>query len=199
VLTFSYLAMQGALRAALTAWVWPIYHYSATNVVPYGYVTIPPANRALLASGSWLSRCLKYTVIAPCFIIPYIPLVGMAVSFLHVPKVFKGHGTRESLHFAAPGFALLGVWLSMALTRADLAHCIFILPLFAVSLAWVIDGRAIPFRPLQVIKPALVGFLLLTFTLFGIALIYNPLRARSQETRRGLVKFPQPDEIVPYV
>lgn len=199
VLTFSYFAIHGALRAALSAWVWPIYHYSATNVVPYGYVTIPPANRALLASGSWFSRGLKYTVIAPSFIIPYIPLAGMAVSCLHLFKALKKRGTHKSLHFVAIGLTLFGVWLSMALTRADLAHCIFIMPLFSVSLAWVIDGRAIPFRSLQVIKPALVGFLLFTFTLFGIALVYNSLRAQSQETRRGPVKFPQRDEIVPYV
>jgi hypothetical protein len=199
VFTFTYFAIHGALWAALNAWAWPIYHYSATNVVPYGYVTIPPANRALLASGSWFSRCLKYTVIAPCFILPYIPIVGMAVSCLHIPEALKGRGTDKSLHFAAAGLALVGVWLSMALTRADLAHCIFILPLFSVPLVWAIDGRAIPFRPLHLIKPALVGFLLFTFTLFGIALLYNSLHAQSQETRRGPVKFSQRDEIVPYV
>jgi 4-amino-4-deoxy-L-arabinose transferase-like glycosyltransferase len=197
--TFSYFAIHGALRAALNAWIWPIYHYSATNVVPYGYLTIPPANRALLASGSWFSRCLKYTVIAPCFIIPYIPVAGMAVSALHFIKALKRRGSDKSFYFAATGLTLFGVWLSMALTRADLAHCVFILPLFSVSLAWVLDGRAIPFRPLQVIKLGLAGFLLLTFTLFGIALLYNSLHAQSQETRRGPVKFPQRDEIVPYI
>ena len=198
-LTFGYLALHGALRAALSAWIWPIYHYSTTNVVPYGYITIPPANRALLSSGPWFSRLLKYTIVAPCFIIPLIPLAGMAVSTLHVYKVFRRSETKDSLHCAAIGLTLFGVWLSMALTRADLAHCIFILPLFSVSLAWVMDGRPIPSGLLRIAKPVLIGFLLCTFSLFGVALLYNGLRAQSQQTRRGTVKFPQSDEIVPYV
>ena len=38
-LTFSYFAAKHGLREMLADWVWPLFHYSVANNLPYGYVT----------------------------------------------------------------------------------------------------------------------------------------------------------------
>jgi hypothetical protein len=63
----------------LSDWLWPLHHYSQANSVRYGYQNWSEASRATLFGASWGPRLLVLLVVTPCFLIPVLPLIAVAV------------------------------------------------------------------------------------------------------------------------
>ena len=80
LLTFGYFAAQHSLAPMLAGWVWPLHHYSRANRVPYGYQNWSDSSRAILFGSHSCSHTLvAVLVVAPCFLVPVLPLVAVGI------------------------------------------------------------------------------------------------------------------------
>ena len=80
VITLGYFAEHASLTAMLSDWIWPLQHYSAANHVPYGYQDWSESTVHLLfGTGSLFTRFVAGLVVSPCFVIPVLPLVALAL------------------------------------------------------------------------------------------------------------------------
>ena len=201
VLTFAYFGFCKAIPQMLTAWLWPLHHYSEVNRVRYGYLPLSFSAWDALHSGSWVWRSFTLFVISPAVLLALLPILGVGILVLQYARLRRERIREERLiHYAVVGASLFGLWLSVVVVRADLAHIIYSVPLFSLAGAWIIDGRDIPLQLLRRSKPILVLYLLLSFSAFGFALLLNPLNARYRlDTRRGLLKATEPDNVLSYV
>ena len=76
----------------------------------------------------------------------------------------------------------------------------YLMPLFALVLGWMMDGRDIPGRLFGQMKPFFIAYVLAAFLLFATPMLLRALDARDQiQTRRGVIKVPARDTVIEYV
>lgn len=201
---FAYFASQGALSLMLSDWAWPLFHYSESNKLPYGWINISPSGwEALFASGSWIRRLLSVLFMSPCFIWPLVPFVALAIFAFHALRVRSGLAEiRLSGYFILVSAGCLGLTLSAIVTgRPDVQHLLFAGAPFAIVLAWVLGGAAAKSGLLERIRPLLVVYCLIFFSAFGMSFaITGPLGSRHLlQTRRGEIRTTRPDQVIPYL
>ncbi|MBI4165529.1 MAG: glycosyltransferase family 39 protein [Acidobacteria bacterium] len=200
---FAYFASQGALGQMIADWTWPLYNYSESNRLPYGWINISPSGwEALFGSGSWTHRLLSILFMTPCFVWPLVPLVAILFLALHASRRRSGSGEpKESAYFILVSAGCIGLTLSAVITgRPDVQHLIFAGAPFGVVLAWVLGATTrSPF--LEKIRPLLVVYCLVFFSAFGMFfVITGPLGSPIRlQTRRGEVRVPRPDQVIPYL
>jgi hypothetical protein len=200
-ITFAYFAYQHAIREMLADWSWPLYHYSKVNRVNYGYLHLSAVQWDTLHSGSWIFRLFAFFVISPTVLVCVLPFLALGILVLQGSRLLRTCAAdKRTTYYVVAGAALFGLWLPVVLLRADLAHIIYLTPLLAISGAWILDGRDIPLKLLWDSKPILVWYLVGSFAAFGLAMLLNPLDAKHKlETRRGLLKSSQADDVVSYL
>jgi hypothetical protein len=105
-----------------------------------------------------------------------------------------GHRTSDH-YFVLVSAVLCGLLFSTFLTkRADFTHLNYLAPLFYLVLAWVLDGLNPPSRLWAAVKPVVAFVAFLSFTAFGMAMLWGPLGARHElRTARGTIRTPAPD------
>jgi len=194
VMTFAYFAAHQALIPMFTDWVWPVFHYSQANRLPYGYLVMSTPDRGALFSGSWPGNLLLLLTLGPCMLLPVLPLVALGVFLWFVLKRPQGgseFGPRTSdRYFVLVSAVLCGLLSSTFLTkRPDFTHLNYIAPLFCLVYAWVFDGANLPSRSWNAVKPLVVFFVFLSYTAFGMSQLLQPLGAHHRlMTPRGTLR-----------
>lgn len=202
IATFAWFGEQHALAPMLADWLWPLQHYSQANLVPYGYQNWSDTSRtALFGSPGWVPRLVAVLVVIPGFIVPFLPLVALAILVYTTARGvrMKTLGDRDA-HFVIVSAALSGLLLSVIIVRADIIHFMYLAPLFYLVLAWALDGSGIRSVLFTAFRPALRVFLLIVFGFFAAALGLRGLGANVRvETRRGVLNASAPDTVLEYV
>ncbi len=201
---FAYFTSQGALSPMLADWTWPLFHYSESNKLPYGWINISPSGwEVLFGSGTWTRRLLSVLFMSPCFIWPLVPFVALALLAFHALRVRSGLAELKlSGYFILVSAGCLGLTLSAIGTgRPDVQHLLFAGAPFAVVLAWALGGAASKSALLEKIRPLLAVYCLIFFSAFGMFFVVTgPLGSLHRlETRRGEIRIPRPDEVIPYL
>src|SRR5437899_304359 len=202
VLTLAYFGAQHSLSLMLADWFWPLRHYSLANHVPYGYQNWSEETRqTLFGSGLWAVRAITVLALSPCFLIPLLPIlaVGMLAYWL-VQMVRQQEPECKANYYVLTSAALGGLLLSVVIGRADIIHFVYLFPLLALVLAWVIEGKDVPGRFYSKIRSGITGYIAIAFALFGMALLIRTIGAdQSVITRRGEIRVPARDTVVEYV
>ena len=202
LVTLFYFGARSCLSTMLADWLWPLHHYSLANSVPYGYQGWSDTTRhALFGSGPLLARLFYALTFSPCFLIPVLPLIAIALFVLWTIQMRRRVvSPTKCAYYALLTSAMSGLLLSIVLVRADVIHFMYLLPLFSLVLAWLVDGRDIPGRLFKVIRPFLYVYVAITFIAFSIPLLMRAARASySLSTRRGVVTTPGKDTVIEYV
>jgi len=202
LLTLIYFGLKHSLPQMLADWFWPLYHYSAINKAPLGFVVLNPAERDTLYAGPPLSLLLTLLITGPWYVVPVLPFLA-GIGWVHwSTKAWRGSpDPARGGYYVLTSSTLVGLLVStLATGRPDFTHLVYLSPLFFLMLAWIAEGRDIPSSLLRAVKPLLVFFLFLSFTTFGLALLWQPLNARQRlETRRGTLKMNGSDYVLDYV
>lgn len=198
---FAYFASQHAFPVMLADWVWPLQHYSLANRVPYGYQSWSESSRhALFGSGSLGPRVFNILVVSPCFVVPVLPLIAVGLLFYWLANIRNKAPEAKCCYYVLMTSALSGLLLSIVIARADIIHFMYLLPLFGVVLAWIIDGRDIPGRLFKTLHPVLKAFLLISFLLFASPLLMRAINAPAKiVTRRDILTTPAKDTVSDYL
>ena len=202
LVTVAYFGAQHSLSIMLADWFWPLQHYSGANHVPYGYQNWSENARHLLfGSGSLTVRVITIVAISPCFLIPTLPLAAAGLLVYWMVQMGRGRRPRAiSAHHVLICAALSGLLLSVVIGRADIIHFMYLMPLFALVLSWMLDGRNIPGPLFRKVKPFFVTYLVIALLLFATPLLLRAVNARIPvQTRRGMVDVPASDTVVEYV
>src|SRR2546428_3846139 len=78
--TLAYFGSQHSLSLMFADWLWPLRHYSLANHVPYGYQNWSDETRqTLFGSDLWAVRAITVLALSPCFLIPLLPIVAVAM------------------------------------------------------------------------------------------------------------------------
>lgn len=204
ILTFVYFASQHSLQQMMGDWLWPLEHYSLANRLPYGYIPLSIEGwETLYGSGSVLRTFFFIFLTSPFFIVPFLPFLGLALLILAVCRMRK-----ESLPSAMNSYSVLvsacGLGLvlgAVATGRPEADHLIYVAPPLILVLGAVLSGPAVKSHLLKEVQPLLLTFLMVSFTAFGMVfLLSGPLSARQTlETRRGRIKTPCCDTVIPYL
>ncbi|MGH9502118.1 MAG: ArnT family glycosyltransferase [Terriglobales bacterium] len=200
--TVVYFGAQHSLSLMLADWLWPLHHYSLANHVPYGYQNWSESTRHLLfGSGSLTVRAITVLAISPCFLVPALPLAAGGLLAYWVVQLWREREPRAvGAHYVLVCCVLSGLLLSVVIGRADIIHFMYLMPLFALVLGWLIDGRDIPGRLFQQVKPLFITYVLAAFLLFAMPMLLRALNARDKvQTRRGVIKVPAQDTVVDYI
>ena len=199
VLTFAFFYHQHAVGAMVADLKWPFQHYTAANHVPYGFAGwSDDARHLIFETGPWWLRAMKTVVISPYFLIPILPLISVALFFYWVHRAWKGRGAKASYYVIVTG-ALSGLLLSIVAVRADIIHFVYLMPLYGLVLAWILDGRDIPGRIFKAIHPVVNACLIFAFLTFSIPLFLRAVNAPVKaDTRRGTITMPAPDTALEY-
>jgi len=203
-LTVSYFGMQHCLTQMVADWFWPVFHYAGANRLPYGYVNIPHANwEDLFGSASWGGRLAFVFLTAPCFILPALPFVAAALLIHAGRRLWKTKSGGSAAHYVVLVSAVaLGLTLSVVVTgRTDYDHFVYISPPLLLILGLVLGGQLVRSNLLDRVRPLLATFFLIVFTALGMLFyLREPLGAHDRlETRRGPVRTPARDEVIPYL
>jgi len=202
VVTLSYFVMKHSLREMLTDWVWPLFHYSVANKLPYGYLVTSTPDGAELLAGSWPFRLIMLIVMGPCLLLPVVPLLALGIlAWLALKRSRSEHRSGKWTYGVLVSATLAGLLLATFLTkRPDFTHLNYLAPLFYLVVAWVLDGLNVPSHLWRSLKPLLVLGIFLSFTAFGMAMLWGPLGARHTfRTARGTIRTGDPDFALEYV
>jgi 4-amino-4-deoxy-L-arabinose transferase-like glycosyltransferase len=197
--TVAYFGEQHILSLMLADWFWPLHHYSLANHVPYGYQNWSDATRHLFfGSGPLLQRAITVLTISPCFVVPALPLAAVALLVYWLVQMWQNREPRAvAAHYVLVCSALSGLLLSVIAGRADIIHFMYLMPLFALVLGWLMDGRDISGRLFGQIKPFFIAYVLAAFMMFASPTLLRTLNARDQiQTRRGVIRVPARDTVV---
>jgi hypothetical protein len=202
VLTFVYFGAHHALGALLADWFWPLHHYLGANRVPYGYQDWSGQTRAVLFhTGSWFWRGLALFVISPSFLQPVLPLIAIILLVYWTFEARKGGlAPDRAAYYILMCSSMAGLLLSVVAVTANVIHFVYLAPFFYLVLAWVMDGNDIGDGIVIAVRPLITLFVLITFTVVGLALLVTHRDSHwPLDTRRGWVNASGPDNVVPYV
>jgi hypothetical protein len=200
LLTFAYFGAQHALPQMVADWLWPLRHYSHANAVPYGWQNWSDEARHSMFSGCFVRVILSALLIAPCFILPVLPLIGVGILLYLLSPWGRKLALERWQYYIMICAAISGLLVSVVTARADILHFVYLGPFLCLIIAWFAGLKdfdlGLP-RPLNV----LVGwFVVFCFTLLGLAFLLDAHGARVQlSTRRGLVMTSSRDQVIPYV
>jgi Dolichyl-phosphate-mannose-protein mannosyltransferase len=222
VLTLGWFGAHHALAPMLNDLLWPLHHYTRANHVPYGWQDWNDAERAqLFGNPSWAYTAVALLAITPCFLIPALPLVAVVVfgvlAFRVVRKKPEDRSQKSEVRSQEPGLAtchlplatsyylvvsgaLAGLLLSVLVVRANAIHVVYLAPLYYLVLAWALEGRDVPGTLFRALRPALRILVGVTFGLLAVVVLFRAVTARvGIPTRRGMVKAPAADTVIPYL
>ncbi|MBZ5526892.1 MAG: glycosyltransferase family 39 protein [Acidobacteriia bacterium] len=199
-LTFGYFTAQHGITQMLADWLWPLQHYTRANRVPYGYQNWSDSARHLLfGSGTVGARLVALLAVTPSLLLPVLPLLAIGLLGYWIVRMRRKQAPpAKCSYYVMLNAALAGLLLSVVLVRADIVHFMYLAPLFYLLFAWLLDGRDIPGRVFRAAKPLLIACFVLAFLSMSAALLLRATVARfTAETRRGVVKLPSPDTVLP--
>ena len=200
VCTFAYFATCSAIPVMVADWLWPLQHYSQANRVPYGYQNWTDASRyALFVAGSPGFRVVKAFVVSPCLWLPAVPLVAVGL-LAYWSKRVQAVPSMKQRYYLMITATLCGLLISVVVVRADIIHVMYLQPLTCLVLAWILDGKDIPGRVFQQVRPALSAYIVIALLALGLAPLIGALAARNAlVTRRGVLATPEKDTVIAFI
>ena len=154
LVTFVWFGAQHGLTLMLADWIWPLHHYARANHVPYAYQNWSDTSRAILfGRHSWRQNLITMLAVAPCFMVPVLPLVAAGILAYFVVFDQTGRETVEGRELKVesknpldlpPSTFGQGVTRSEESTTQGDRHAYYILVSAALSglLLSVVAGRA---------------------------------------------------------
>ncbi len=191
VATFAYFGFKHGLVQMLAAWLWPLHHYSGANKAFYGQSDLSTKDVHTLFSGPWLLRFVAAFALAPCFIVPALPLAAVASLGYGIHRLRRIVDSQETArYYVVVSATLTGLLLATIVTgRPDLIHIMFQAPMFFLILAWALAGKDLPQPGFKRLSSFISSCVVFGFVAFGLALLWQPLNAHFWlETRRGNLK-----------
>jgi 4-amino-4-deoxy-L-arabinose transferase-like glycosyltransferase len=202
VVTFGYFFSQHALGPMLFDWIWPLQHYSTANHVPYGSANwTEETRRQLFATGPLWARIFTAIVMSPYFLIPALPLLAALMFFYWVRRSWRNRNpdAKQAYYLMMTG-VLSGLLLAIVAVRADIIHFMYLLPLYGLVLAWILDARDIQGRVFKALHPIVSAYIIFSFLIFSVPLLLRAVNPPFKiETRRGVVAMPAQDTVLEYV
>ena len=199
--TLIWFYQRNALQPMLSAWLWPLDHYSLANRVPYGYQNWSDTTRQAFFALPTFDALFTFLVVSPLLIVPFLPLLALALFAYWIFRLWKRTvPEQKGAYYVLVNAALLGLLLSIVIVRADIVHFMYLQPLFCITLASVVDGRDIPGQLFSKIKPILIGYLLVAFLLLGVSLLVRSVAVVSPvQTARGEIRVRGDDSVIQYL
>lgn len=195
--TFSYFASKHALAIMLNSWLWPLRGYSSDNHVAYGFVT---SDASLSFFRDANGRIQPFVVLfgAPMFLFSALAVIVVISSAAWLLRFYRQRSSICDLRVLG-GCIFFGVWFAtLATSRADFNHMLYIAPLFAYLLPSLLDDRRL--QGLYAARPLIAALLLLSFAGFGFSAVLKAMGPSTRlQTRRGVVRAAYDDQVIPYV
>jgi Dolichyl-phosphate-mannose-protein mannosyltransferase len=201
MITGIYFGTQHSLSLMISDWLWPLKHYSTANHVPYGYQNWSDSTRdELFRNGPRAVRLITALALSPAFLIPVLPLIALGIGTYWMVRFRGSRADPKCSYYVLTCTCLAGLLLSVVIGRADIVHFMYLLPLFSLSLAWVMDVSDIRGQIFQRIRPFLNAYIVIAFLLFATPLLLRTFTAHPMiATRRGRVTMPADDSVINYV
>jgi 4-amino-4-deoxy-L-arabinose transferase-like glycosyltransferase len=201
ITTIVWFYAKGSLQPMLSAWLWPLDHYSLANRVAYGYQNWSDATRQSFFGGTAPDALFSFLLVSPLLLVPLLPL--LAVALLGYWAIWMRRRTvspEKSAYYVLVTSALSGLLVSVIIVRADNIHFMYLQPLFSIVLAWIFDGRDIPGQFFRRLKPLITAYLVAAFFLMSAALLVRSVAGVSAvQTARGAIRVRGEDTVVEYV
>ena len=201
LITVAYFGTQHALTIMIRDWLWPLQHYSRANRVPYGFQNwSQSASEALFGDRSPLWTAFYLVMMSACFVVPILPLCAVALLVYWSIRVCRGEQCERTNYYVVVSAAVSGLLLSVIMARADIIHFMYLLPLLAVVLGWILDGRNIPGHCFKLVHPGLRVYLVAACLFLSVPLLQRAIHpAHKINTRRGSITTSAEDTVIPYV
>ena len=202
LLTLGYFARHHALTSLAADLTWPLHHYSVVNRVAYGTTDwSDEARKSLFGSGNRVATSVALLAVSPCFVLPALPIVGLILLVNWTIAGRRGSlATDRAAYYVIVSSTIGGLLLSVIAVRPNVIHFVYLAPLLYLVLAWIIEGSDISKGIVRAIGPALAAIVFIAFTAVGMAFLVSNRDARwVVDTRRGAVRTPDPDDVLPYV
>lgn len=187
LVTVAYFATQHGLTPMLEDCLWPLYHYSAANRLPFGAPVLVNSELAKLHTLPWGVQLLMLMILSPYYILPVLSVlaVGYLLYWLYQLRSSQDEKVR---YFVVVSSALVGILLSAAASgRPDVSHLIiFNGPICFLLLAWSLEKTLFRSGFLNGVKTLASFYLFFSFTALGLTLLWRPMNAHTViHTRRG--------------
>lgn len=201
MMAVTYFAGKHAFVAMLSDWTWPLEHYSRANRVPYGFQNwSDSARHALFGTGSIGMRAFNGFVVSAGFVVPVLPLVALGLLLYWNLQLRRGLCPARAKYYTLVTAAISGLLVSVLIVRADIIHLMYLLPLLALVLAWIIEGNDIPGHLFKAVHPFLTAYLGVAFLAFSLPLLMRAVTAPHKlTTRRGALTTTARDTVIDYV
>jgi hypothetical protein len=125
--------------------------------------------------------------------------VLMFISWARRSRSDRNQDGRQAYYLMMTA-VLSGLLLAIVAVRSDIIHFMYLMPLYGVVLAWILDGRDIPWRIFRAVHPILNAYVIFAFLMFSVPLLLRAVNAPFEsETRRGIVTTPARDTVLPYL
>lgn len=202
LLVAGFFAAQHSLAIMFEDWLWPLRHYGLANHVPYGYQNWSDHSRQLIFhTGPTWTILVKALAISPGFLVPALPLLAVELYVYWSVRALRRKVSAETAaYYITVSSALIGLLFSVLASRADIIHLMYLLPLWLIPLAWILDSKGINSQLLTSCRPCFIFFFAVSFGLMGFALLSTATGARNQLiSRRGTVRTTKIDTVLPYL
>ncbi|HET9399471.1 MAG TPA: glycosyltransferase family 39 protein [Candidatus Acidoferrales bacterium] len=195
IATMIYFATVHALRPMLADWMWPFSNYSAANKLPYGFLVMSTADRGALLRGSIGSSILTLFSSGPIYVMAVLPLAAVLILAWFSYRGPTPDQNQRYKFWILSSSVMVGMLVSTLLTRRpDFTHLNYQGPIFYIALAWILGATSIRSRFALAIRPPLIAVAFLSFSFFGLALLWPALNAHVEtQTFRGAIRTGQPD------
>jgi len=202
LLVLGFFAAQRSLTVMFEDWLWPLRHYGLANHVPYGYQNWSDHSRqSIFGTGPTWAILVKVLTISPGFLVPAIPLLAAGLYVYWSVLALRRKATAETTaYYITVSSVLIGLLFSVLVARADIIHFMYLLPLWLIPLAWILDSREINSQLLASGRAGLICFFAASFGLMGLALLSTTTGARNKViSRRGTVRTTKIEAVLPYI
>jgi 4-amino-4-deoxy-L-arabinose transferase-like glycosyltransferase len=201
ITTLVWFYAKGSLRPMLSAWLWPLDHYSLANRVSYGYQNWSDATRESFFGGTAPDALFSFLVVTPLLFVPLLPLLALAqLGYWAIRMRRRTVSPEKGAYYVLVTSVVSGLLISVIIVRADNIHFMYLQPLFSIVLAWIFDGRDIPGQFFRRLKPLVTAYLVTAFFLMSAALLVRSVAAVSAvQTARGAINVRGEDTVVEYV
>jgi hypothetical protein len=189
-----------SLRLAVSAWTWPLEHYSLVNRVPYAYQNWSDATRESFFNVPAPQLLLTVVTLSPLWIVPTLPLLSIGLLAYWV-----GRMRRDAASFARGAYyvlinsAIVGLLVSIVIVRPDIVHFMYLLPIFGIALAWIFDGSDIPGQVFRRLRPLITAYIVIAFAFMSLSLLLRSVPGvSSSDTARGEIHTAGKDTVIGY-
>jgi len=202
LLVAGYFGAKHSLAIMLNDWVWPLRHYGLSNHVRYGYQNWSDYSRGVIfRTGPAWAIAVKVLIVSSGFVVPVLPFLAVGSYAYGLQQLRRGTEYPQRWAYqTVSSSALIGLLLSIVLSRADIIHFMYLIPLWLVPIAWTLDVSNLSSGLLLRCRTCLIAFLAVSFGLMGLAMLSTATGAHAElATRRGVIKTNKTDNVISYV